>query len=80
MDNLIRAADNFQGSAASVEDIKQDLFVEFMIRYPYGIIMVLLDAEKCEKITKYYFDMKFRSDAKNPSFFCVNVYGYCNDR
>ena len=44
MDNLIRAADNFQGSAASVEDIRQDLFVEFMIRYPYGIIMVLLES------------------------------------
>ena len=41
MDNLIRAADNFQGSAASVEEIKHDLFVEFMNKIPiwdyYGV-------------------------------------------
>ena len=70
MDNLIRAADNFQGSAASVEEIKQDLFIKFMNKIPiwdyYGVsrefYLALHDAEKREKITKYYFDMKSRSD------------------
>ena len=77
MTNLIRAADNFQGSAVSVEDIKQDLFVEFMNKIPIwdycGVTresyLALADAEKREKITKYYFDMKSRSDGKNPSLF-----------
>ena len=70
MDNLIRAADNFQGSAASVEEIKQDLFIKFMNKIPiwdyYAVsrefYLALHDAEKREKITKYYFDMKSRSD------------------
>ena len=79
MDNLIRAAVNFQGSAASVEDIKQDLFVEFMNKIPiwdyYGVTresyLALADAEKSEKTTKYYFDMKSRSDGKSlSSLFC----------
>ena len=85
MDNLIRAADNFQGSAASVEEIKKDLFLKFMNKIPiweyYGVTkefyLALADAEKREKITKYYFDMKSRSDGKNPSFFVFSVYGYC---
>ena len=70
MDNLIKAADNFQGSTASVEEIKQDLFVEFMNKIPirdYYVVrrecyLALHDAEKREKITKYYFHMKSRSD------------------
>ena len=77
MENLIKAADNFQGSAASVEEIKQDLFVEFMNKIPiwdyYGVskecYLALHDAEKREKIIKYYFVMKSRSDGKNPSLF-----------
>ena len=76
MDNLIRAADNFQASAASVEEIKHDLFVKFMNKIPiwdyYGVCresyLALHDAEKREKITKYYFDMKSRSDSKNLFF------------
>ena len=69
---------HFQASAASVEDIKQDLFVEFMNEIPiwdyYGVTresyLALADVEKRDKITKC-FDMKSRSDVKSlSSLFC----------
>ena len=74
MDNLIRAAYNFQGSASSVEDIKQDLFVEFVNKISiwdyYGVTresyLALADVEKREKITKYYFDMKLEVTVRIP--------------
>ena len=67
MDSLIKAADNFQST--SVEEIKQELFVEFMNKMPiwdyYGVsreqYLALSDAEKQERIGKYYFDMKSSS-------------------
>ena len=67
MDSLIKAADNFQST--SVEEIKQELFVEFMNKMPvwdyYGVsreqYLALSDAEKRERIGKYYFDMKSSS-------------------
>ena len=77
MNDLIRVADNFQGSTTSVEDIKQELFVEFMNKIPIWeccgftkeSYLALADAEKREKIIKYYFDIKSRGDGKNSSFF-----------
>ena len=76
MDNLIKAADNFQGSSASVEEIKQNHFVEFINKIPiwdyYAVsrefYLALHDAEKREKIIKYYFDRKSTSDGKNLFF------------
>ena len=67
MDSLIKAADNFQ--SASAEKIKQELFVEFVNKMPiwdyYSVsreqYLALSDAEKRERISRYYFDMKSRS-------------------
>ena len=67
MVSLIKAADNFQSAPA--EEIKQDLFVEFMNKIAiwdyYGIsrnaYLACSENNKREKISKYYFDMKSRS-------------------
>ena len=60
MDSLIKAADNFQYSSA--EEINQELFMEFMNKVAiwdyFGMTrnhyLALSNAEKHEKITKYY--------------------------
>ena len=67
MDSLIKAADNFQSTSA--EEINQEFFMEFMnkiaIRDYFAITrnhyLTLPDAEKHEKIAKYYSDMKCQS-------------------
>ena len=61
MDSLIEAADNFQST--SVEEIKQELFTEFMNKMPiwdyYGVsreyYLALSDAEKRDLIRLDFF-------------------------
>ena len=67
MDNLIKAADNFQ--ACPSQEIDQQLFMEFMNKVPvwryYGIsrevYLSCSDSDKRDKINRYYSDMKSRS-------------------
>ena len=64
MDNILKAAENFQ--SVSENEIDEKLFVEFMQKvtiWDYFAItknhyLSLPESEKREKIQKYYFDMK----------------------
>ena len=68
MGNILKAVENFQ--VAPVEEtISESLFLEFMNKVPiwdyFAIIkahyLTLAESEKCDKITKYYLDMKSRN-------------------
>ena len=75
MDSLIKSADNFHQLAPG-EEIKQELFVEFMNKIAiwdyYGVsreaYLTLSDVEKRERISKYCFDMKSRSSGGKTYF------------
>ena len=65
MENILKTAENFQ--VATVEEtINESLFLEFMNKVAiwdyFGIskahYLTLAESEKCDKITKYYLDMK----------------------
>ena len=69
MENVLKVAENFQ--AATVEEsINESLFLESMNKVAiwdyFGIskahYLTLAESEKCDKITKYYLDMKSRNN------------------
>ena len=77
MENLDKAADNFQANSA--EELDEGLFMEFenkiAIWHYFPITrnhyLALSDAEKHENIYKYYSDMKCRSAGGKNKFFVL---------
>ena len=81
MENILKAAENFQ--VAPVEEtINESLFLEFMNKVAiwdcFGIskahYLILAESEKRDKITKYYLDMKNRSNMGKMGIFCFLFY------
>ena len=79
MENILKAADNFQVTSVEEQTINETLFLEFMNKvtiWDYFAItknhyLALSEAEKREKINKYYFDMKSRSIVGKNIFVCL---------
>ena len=82
MENILKAAENFQVAAVE-ESINESLFLEFMNKVAiwkyYGITeahyLTLAESVKHDKINKYYSDMKSRkSSGKHIFYFCLNFF------
>ena len=71
MENILKAADNFQVTSVEEQTINETLFLEFMNKVTIWDYLALSEAEKCEKINKYYFDMKSRSIVGKNIFVCL---------
>ena len=81
MENILKAAENFQ--VAPVEEtINESLFLEFMNKVAiwdyFGIskahYLTLSESEKCDKITKYYLDMKSRNNTGKMYIFLFFIF------